>query len=41
MARPTLYHLHNPNQVVIYVKMRFIKPKYSYAIGRQMYQMHY
>ena len=30
--------VHNPNQVIIYVKMRFFNHKSSYAIGRQMYQ---
>ena len=30
--------VHNPNQVIIYVKMLFLNHKCSYAIGRQMYQ---
>ena len=31
--------VHNPNQVIIYVKNAFsLNHKCSYAIGRQMYQ---
>ena len=33
--------VRNINQVVIYVKRRFYNHTYSYALGRQKYQLHY